>query len=362
MNKKYASAARTVLGTMRDDLYQSNLKRTLQTDIRELKDFMLSEEQMNRLAAMTRFRRWVFVSLWLLRSLYFKLTSVRRLFIVAGIILLLMDVNSGSLSINTNHIAGGILILFILMLELKDKLLAQEELHAGHSVQQALMPERDPQVPGWELWLYTRPANEVGGDFVDFVKISQERYGAILGDVAGKGLSAALLTAKLQSTLRALVSDTESLETLTDKINRIFYRDSPRNIFASLIYIDFQPLSGQVKLINAGHIPPVVLKSSGMEKLEKGGLAIGLTSCAKYKEQVLELQPGETLIVYSDGVTEARNEKKEFFGEERLGFMLPHISKNSARDMGEQIIYNVDMFIGEAKAYDDVSLIILKRK
>jgi len=122
-------------------------------------------------------------------------------------------------------------------LELKDKLHAKTELEEGRSVQNALMPEENPKVDGWDIWLYTRPANDVGGDLLDFTKISENNYGISLGDVAGKGLSAALLMAKLQSTIRAIVPDYISLSEFGNKLNHIFCRDSLPKLFSSLIYI-----------------------------------------------------------------------------------------------------------------------------
>ena len=297
-----------IFGTIRDDLRRGDFGRTVRRDIRELKEYMLEEERQKQLKEMTGVWRWFVLTWWLLKSMFFKLTPTRRLLLVAGLLLFhfsqSVDFTPGDITLRLNtDVLSFMVILFVLMLELKDKLVAHDELRAGRAVQQALMPESKPIVSGWELWLFTRSANEVGGDLVDFMKIAIDRCGIAIGDVAGKGLSAALLTAKLQATLRALVADFTSLAGLGAKLNRIFCRDSLRNIFASLVYLELVPDSGSVRLVNAGHIPPVIMSGGKVQKTEKGSVALGIMPEAEFEEHRLELKGGDTLLVYSDGLT-----------------------------------------------------------
>jgi sigma-B regulation protein RsbU (phosphoserine phosphatase) len=223
------------------------------------------------------------------------------------------------------------------------------------------MPERNPSVLGWDLWLFTRSANEVGGDLVDFLKLDGQRYGIAIGDVAGKGLSAALLTAKLQATLRALAGDFTSLAELAAKVNQIFCRDSLRSIFASMAYVELRPDSGSLRLVNAGHIPPILLRRTGIEKLVKGGVALGIMPTASFDEQRLDLDQGEVIVIYSDGLTEAQNTAGDLFGEQRLAGLLPLLHEHSAERIGERLVAEVDSFVGEGRAFDDLSLVVLKR-
>jgi phosphoserine phosphatase RsbU/P len=356
-----------IIGTIKDDLRRGDFGRTVKRDFQELKEYMLEEERKKRLKEMGPVKRWVVLSWWLLKSLFFKLTPARRIIFVAGLFLIFLSrtgisIDHGTqISFQTNGL-GILAILFVLMLELKDKLVAHDELKAGRAVQQALMPERKPQVPGWELWLFTRSANEVGGDLVDFMKITDDRFGITIGDVAGKGLSAALVTAKLQATMRALTGDSTSLAALGAKMNQIFCRDSLRNIFASLVYIELAPNSGTVRLVNAGHIPPVPLRSGKIEKLGKGGVALGIMPEATFDEQRLELQSGDQLLVYSDGLTEAQNATGEFFGEQRLLDLLPKLTGFSSEQVGERLVAEVDGFVGEERASDDLSIVLMRRE
>jgi phosphoserine phosphatase RsbU/P len=352
--------------TLRDDIRRGDFGRTVRRDFEDLKEFMLDEQRKKRLVDMSRLKGWFYIAAWLLKSMFLKLTPARRLLLVGGFILVMAShsvvYSDDNVQIQSDtNVAGILCVTFVLMLELKDKLVAKSELEAGKAVQKALMPEPSPSVPGWDLWLFTRSANEVGGDLVDFVRLDDTRCGVALGDVAGKGLSAALLTAKLQATLRALVTDQTSVAGLGKKLNAIFYRDSPRSTFASLVYVELQGGSMVLRLINAGHIPPLIIRRGGLEKMEKGGTALGLASDAEFVEHRVELGSGDILLAYSDGLTEAQNEAAEFFGEQRLISLLPGLTVHSARELGQGLVEEVDRFIGQARPHDDLSIAVLKR-
>jgi len=356
-----------IIGTLKEDLRRGDFGRTIRREFRELEEYMMDEERKERLNAMGRVKRWLVLSWWLLKSMFFRLTPARRILIVAGLLIVFLSrtviYSDGDLRIQGETNGLGILvILFVLMLELKDKLVAHDELKAGRAVQQALMPERGPRVPGWGLWVFTRAANEVGGDLVDFMKIGDRRFGLVLGDVAGKGLSAALLAAKLQATLRALVADVPSLSALGAKMNGIFCRDSLPQIFASLVYIEIAPDSGSVRFVNAGHIPPVKMRNGKLEKLDKGGVALGIMPEAQYSEQAVDLESGDLLLFYSDGLTEAQNKDGAFFDEQRLIDFLTRFPSLTAGTTGERLLIELDRFVGEANVHDDVSLVIMKKE
>ena len=364
-NDSNSSSQRGIGKTILDDFRRGDFERTMRRDYKELRDFMITEEREKRLKEMRTVKRALYISWWFLEGLVLKLTPARRLLLLVAIILLVSNFQisskGSSTSFEGSHILGVLVLLFIIMLELKDKLVAHEELEAGHAVQNALMPERCPKVLGWSLWLFTRSANEVGGDLVDFISISPDRVGVTLGDIAGKGLRAALLTAKLQATVRALAPDLSSLSQLADKLNFIFCRDSLPNLFASVVYLEAQPNTGVVRLVNAGHFPPVIVRGMQLEKTDKGGMALGLSPQAVYGEQHLELKSGEMIFVYSDGLTEARNEQGMFFGEQKLLDLLPQLVTYDPQQIGERLIAEIDRFVGDARAYDDVSIAILKR-
>lgn len=342
-------------------IFRGDLRRRLSRSFEELQAFYLDDAQRARLAAKWRIKRWLLTSYWLLKALLLKLSPVQRVLLVIGIFFLL-DNNSNDGQGSDNALLGGLIFLLILMFELKDKLIAKSELQEGHAVQEALLPPKRPNVPGWEMWLHYQAANEVGGDLLDFQRINGNRTGIALGDVAGKGLQAALLMAKLQATLRALSPDLESLSELAAKINQISYRDGPSVSFASLLYLELSEKSGEVRFINAGHMPPLVLTAEGVRELAKGDPALGLSPDSKYSEHSLELKAGEVLVLYSDGVTEARNEAGELYGEDRLRMLLNELTGMSAEAIGERLVAEVAGFVGEASRTDDLSLAIMRRK
>lgn len=352
--------------TLLADMRGSDFKRTLRRDWLELKEFYLDQARQERLQQMGKFKRFFVSAWWLLKSLLFKLTPVRRVLLALGFIILLTSntivYQGNNLEFhNDTKTLGFLIVVFILMLELKDKLLAQSELAAGRSVQRALMPKTNPHVPGWELWLMTKPANEVGGDLVDFLELGPNRFGVALGDVAGKGLKAALLMVKLQATLRALAADFSSLAALGKKLNAILRRDGLPESFISLVYLELQSDSGHVRLLNAGHMPPIILKNYTLAELKQGAAALGVLNDPPFVEQQVELQRNDVLVIYSDGLIEARNEFGEFFGEQRLNNLLPTLAGLSATETGVRLLTAIERFVGDARAHDDLSIVVLKR-
>jgi len=327
---------------------RSGWRHTVRKTLHELEEFYLTPEHRQKLARTRGWWRWLRSSWYLLVALIQKLSPLRRVILLAALLLLWSshqgihfgrnfqaDINWGTL--------GSFLLLALLLLELKDKLTARHELEAGRAVQDALMPQDCPQLAGWDMWMSTRPANDVGGDLVDALELSAGRVGVALADVAGKALPAALLMGKVQATLRALATSAPSLRNLATETNHILCRDGLPNRFATLIYLDVRENTGTVRLMNAGHMPPAHLTDSTYHELPRGNMALGLMDGAAYDEQVVELQAGEMLVVYSDGLTEALNEAGDFYGEERLQALFPTLTPLSAKEAGTRILSSVDL-------------------
>jgi sigma-B regulation protein RsbU (phosphoserine phosphatase) len=319
---------------------------------------------------MGRFKRAVAMSWWLMKALILKLSPVRRLMLIVSIWLILMGDLSFSYSaadVNMSfHFSkvGYLVLLVVLMLELKDKVLARDELAVGRAVQLALMPCESPDIAGWDVWLYTRPANDVGGDLVDFLPLQNGAAGLTLGDVSGKGLGAALLMAKLQATLRAYAVDAEGEGALADmggRVNRVLCRDGLANRFATLLILRAEPDSGRVRFMNAGHMPPLVLSAGEVKRHPPVAPLLGVLPDARFAEQEVDLTAGDLLVAYSDGLTEAMNGAEDFFSEERLLALMPSLAGLEAKEAGRRLISAVDAFIGEERPSDDLSLILLKR-
>lgn len=359
-----------VWSTLRDDLRETHAgwQQSVGQTIEDLERFYLNEERRRRLVGMGRFKRWLLRWWWLLKALFFKLTPGRRVVFVVALVLVILSRQvihvgtvGGGLRIDSNVVIfGAILLIVLLMLELKDKLLARHELEAGRAVQRALMPEQAPAVRGWDIWFYSRPANDVGGDLVDALAV-EGRVLLALADVAGKALPAALLMARVQATLRALAGEVTELPALAARANAILCRDGLPNRFATLVYAELREGSGRVSMVNAGHLPPLVVSGSGFHEMPRGGMALGMFPGAVYQEQTVDLQPGDMLIVYSDGVTEAMDAAGDFFGDERLRDLLPGLGSRSAAEAGQTILRAVDAFSRDTRPYDDLSLVVLRR-
>ncbi len=357
------SGARPGLGrTLRSDLAHGGFWSSVKRDGRELKEYSLTEAESARLAGMGSFRRSILSTWWVLRQMILHLTPARRLLVVFGILLLFVTTSvQHDDRVNSQPIVGGLVLLFVLLLELKDRLLAWDELQAGRTVQRELLPDTTPDLPGWSVWISTEPANDVGGDLVDFLPLTSGRTGLVIGDVSGKGLSAALLMAKLQTIVRTLSAEYDTPSDVVSHTNDAFRRERLPNVFASMIYVEVSDTPGRIRYANAGHPPPFLVHDGAVSTAEKGDAAIGLMAGSAYAERTIDLVTGDLFICYSDGLTEARNEKGEFFGTDRIAGILPLLTALSAPDIGNGLLNAVRSFAGDIHPHDDLSLVILKR-
>jgi serine phosphatase RsbU (regulator of sigma subunit) len=373
--KSGAGVAKTVIR----DLRSKELRRSLRQDLGDFYRFYIDEEKRRRLARKPRIVRGAYLAVWLLRGLILNLSPIRRLILLLAFVLAYIGkldidfgghkfllgttvVQLGRIDVTLNlTLAAFLLLLLILAMELKDKLLARDELKVGRLVQLALLPRDSPGLPGWDIWLYSRPANEVCGDMVDYITPGSGGLGLTLADVSGKGLGAALLMAKLQATQRALFDFSGSPPEVASRLNRILWRDIPRGSFATLVYLEIKPESGLVRVLNAGHMPPTIVRPTRVDQLEPVALPIGLIESPVYVEQEAELAAGDTLVVYSDGLTEARNHAGELYGEGRLAEILPQIRGLSAPEAGTRLVSEAEGFMGEERPSDDLSILVLRR-
>lgn len=350
------------------DVRARELPRTLRRDLRDIYRFYLDDESRARLARVGRCRRAWKIFIWTARSLLLKLAPLRRMLLITSLLLLILGRTSlviiGPIVLTpTIRLWLSILmLLFVLMLELKDKLLARDEIELARQVQLALLPSVHPQPSGWAIWSYTQPANDVGGDLVDSFDLGSGEIGVALGDVAGKGLSAALLMAKLQATLRALAPSIRSLGDLGAELNRILHRDGLENRFATLFYLCIVPGSPRLRYLNAGHNPPCLLKPETITWLDPSGRPLGMLPGGSYEESLVDLQPGDLLIVYSDGLVEARNRDDEEFGDARLLELVGTLRGLSAEQCGARLLQAVHGFLGDEKPHDDLSLVVVERR
>jgi hypothetical protein len=347
------------------DLRARDLPRTFGRDLKDLHHFYLDEERLAKLKAMGTLRRVFWLIVFLLKSLLTKLTPARRVMFVASFVLGMLE--GQYFKLGTARISFDLspwpflLMVVVLMLELKDKLLARDEIEVARQVQLALLPRSHPRPAGWSLWNYTRPANDVGGDLVDYLDLGSGKVGVALGDVAGKGLGAALLMAKLQATLRALAPECVDLADLGARLNTILCRDGLENRFATLFYLEITPGSPRIRYLNAGHNPPFLLRKRGVETLDPSARPLGMLPGATYVEGSAELEPGDLLVIYSDGLTDAQNAAGEDFGSERLSRLVQEFRGLEAEAAGARLLVEIDRFLRDERPGDDLSLVTVFR-
>jgi len=338
--------------------------------LRELQDlyyFYVDDERRAELATMGRIRRAVTVLFWILKSLLMKLSAARRVLLLVALVLFVIGDKSMRIGeLPQVHVDMSpwafVVLLVVLMLELRDKLLARDEIAVARQVQLVLFPSEHPVVPGWSVWSVSRPANDVGGDLVDYIPVDDFRHAVLLGDVAGKGLGAALLTAKLQATIRALVPDMTSLDDLGMRVNHIFHRDGLDNRYATLFFVELEHHSGHLRYLNAGHNPAFLIRADGVEALSASSFPLGMLDSASYTEGSCELRPGDVLLAYSDGLTEATDASGEEFGTGRLRDLLPALHATPPQEIGAHVLAEVDRFLGDTRLGDDLSLAVIVKR
>ena len=235
------------------------------------------------------------------------------------------------------------------------------ELELARTVQERLFPKAAPQVPGLDLAGLCRPAQTVGGDYFDFFTMSSGLTGFAIGDVAGKGISAALLVASLQASLRAIaLSGFLNLSDLMAKLNVLMYDVSPANRFATFFCCLYDATTGRLLYSSAGHNPALLIPANPKQQpmwLHTRGNALGLTRKSTYEQAELVLQPGDRLVLYTDGVTEARNPAGDEFGEARLLETICGTANCSASTLADSLLKATVGFAGSATQHDDITLI-----
>lgn len=238
----------------------------------------------------------------------------------------------------------------------------QQELRIASQIQSDLLPRESPKLCGYEVAGATFPAREIGGDYFDFIPLDDDKIAVCLGDVSGKGLTAALLMSNLQASLRSQTYLTNSVKECISRVNRHLYQSTSPEKFATLFYGILDTKNHTLTYCNAGHEPPILIGRSGeVLRLREGGTVVGIMDGFTFKETITELWPGDILVAFSDGVTEAMNHDREQFGEKSLTDLLKENVGNSAEAVVQEIVKAVRTHAGEAPQYDDITALVVRR-
>jgi sigma-B regulation protein RsbU (phosphoserine phosphatase) len=238
----------------------------------------------------------------------------------------------------------------------------ERELELATEIQQRFQPAGPPVVEGYEFQGISFSCYEIGGDYYDFIERHDGKMMVALGDVSGKGTAAALLMSSLHASIHAQVAAKRTLGETVHSINDYLVENTPANRFVTLFIAELDPVTSELTFINAGHNPPVVGRADGtIEQLESGGLPLGLMGYAEYETGSVTLGPGDAVVIYSDGVSEANNLNEDEFGMDRLKEVIRSNIARPASGMRDKIELALSNFTGTAPANDDITLVIVKR-
>jgi serine phosphatase RsbU (regulator of sigma subunit) len=237
----------------------------------------------------------------------------------------------------------------------------EEDLRIARNIQLSLLPKETPSLPDVDIVGFSLPAREVGGDYYDFINIDQDRFGIVIADVSGKGMPAALLMANLQATLRGQALTNHAPSECVAKSNSLLCRSVEKGKFVTLFYGILNTKEKSFTYTNAGHCYPLIFNpKSQVKKLEKSGLILGMLDNYPYQEERIILEPGELILLFTDGITEAFNQKNEQFEEERLIKVVQESFHLNTKEISQEILNRVIAFQEDVPQSDDLTLVVVK--
>jgi phosphoserine phosphatase RsbU/P len=307
-------------------------------------------------------------------ALLMKMTAARRMILfVALVLLVISSVNFGDKStFNMSFdLIAALLFLLLLSLELADKVTMKRDLEIAREIQSWLVPSNPPSVAGANIAFHTRPQNSVAGDYYDaFYPLGDAAQGGklfvVIADVAGKSVPAALLMATFQASLHTVAREDVPLEELVLRLNRYACAHSlDGRRFTTAVLAEYDPATRKFMYVNAGHNAPVVRRhnsslNSGIERLDVGGMPFGISLDARYETGSVELAPQDALILFTDGVVEAFNDKGEEFTDTRWIATIRNLPDWDAQRSLQFLMHRVDEFVGVTRQSDDITCLVLR--
>ena len=237
----------------------------------------------------------------------------------------------------------------------------REQLHLAAQIQDHMLPTKALAIAGYDVAGKSIAAQEVGGDYYDFVPMSEGRWAICLGDVSGKGLPASLLMANVQATIRLLVSMDLTASEAIARANSFLFRSTPTEKFVTFFFSVLDPAANRLTFCNAGHNPPYLLSGNSERGLRTEGLVLGMVDGFTYRQDTVELLPGDLIVIYSDGVTEAVNLADEELGDRRLLDVVREHREESATSIVAAIVDAVQTHGAKQAQHDDITIVVLKR-
>jgi serine phosphatase RsbU (regulator of sigma subunit) len=353
------------------DVTERGLRELVQQDTPDTVRFFTREVDFAALSHLPWYKRYPLAIWRVFLHIAFRLSPARRLMFAIAVPLLVISwlgaiVASAAqrqLSMAFPSLLAAATLLFVLLaLELKDKLALKGDLEVARQIQFGLLPFEPVTRPGAFVSASMRPANTVGGDYFDVIELDGERLAITVGDVAGKGMPAALLMALLQGSLRTLITAGLRGPELMAKLNDHLCVNIPSNRLVTLFYAEYEPATGELAFVNAGHNAPLILRADGtLERLPATGVALGVVPQARFEARLTRLAVGERVFLYTDGVTEAFDSLEAEYGEGRLATQLDAARRLSDRALIDAICQDVLCHCGPVRPRDDMTFLVLAR-
>jgi serine phosphatase RsbU (regulator of sigma subunit) len=332
-------------------------------DARASYGFYGSDVDWDEIKGLPRWRQPLHVAKQFFWALLLKLTPARRILLLAALVMLVLNIKADT----KFEFLAAVAFLLLLSLELADKVTMKRDLEIAREIQTWLVPSSPPEVPGAEIAFASRPQNSVAGDYYDafFPTVAAADGGKlmlVIADVAGKSIPAALLMATLQASLRTIAGEGASLADLITRLNRYACAHSlDGRRFTTAVLAEYEPATRRLSYVNAGHNAPILRRANGgMEKLDIGGLPLGIEGAATYDTSTKELLPGDALIFFTDGVVEAFDENGQEFGDERWLAAVCALPAVTAQESLQFLMARVDAFVGATRQSDDITCMIFR--
>lgn len=243
--------------------------------------------------------------------------------------------------------------------------LATQELLRAGKMQADILPDKPPVISGWDLAARLVPARETSGDFYDFIPLDNGKWGFVIADVSDKGMGAALFMALVSTLIRTYATQYPTLPAFAlSAVNRRILNDTRGNMFVTTFYGVLDPENGRFRYVNAGHNPPILLssqRSKHVDQLGKTGMALGVLEEASWQQKVVKIAPGDCLLLYTDGITEAQNSNGAFYGQKRLLESMRARMDCRAQKLQELLLDDIFHFIEGAPNQDDITMLVLTR-
>lgn len=369
---KFSARVRNFWGRVSEGRQISDLWSQFAADARASYGFYGHDVDWEAINRLPRWRKPLHIARQFFWALMLKLTPARRVLLLVAIVMLFMSgfkVNVGnSVAVDVNFSgAAALLFLLLLSLELADKVIMKRDLEIAREIQTWLVPAEAPQVPNADIAFATRPQNSVAGDYYDaFYPLNDAASGGklllVIADVAGKSVPAALLMATLQASLRTIAGGGVPLRELMHRLNQYACAHSlDGRRFTTAVIAEYEPAVRRLSYVNAGHNAPALRRANGeLERLDTGGLPLGIVPGANYETAVLAISPGDALIFYTDGVVEAFDEKGEEFGEVRWINVVRSLPALTAQNSLQFLMKRVDDFVGATRQSDDITCLVFR--